>query len=466
MLTTPRALDSELPRDPSLSFNHLRRFSRRDALPEHLRAALKSNPTPNTIFVLVSPPLPDIEPLQRLLAPFAPPPEDTGDTPQTHSPDPSTITLYPVRIPLLAPLNHRQAESWTKSLWPVVFNPSAPRATVAAPPQIVNRVRDSIRSTAGHYLALAESVAEEAELSGRGRRVGAVVVDPAIRDRIVASGCAGDADQRWLDAVVAVAGDARYSRREGGAPALCELQSSAAPNPATQSYDTDLEGGPELHALMRAADLVASKRREIERDSSSGDAGASANTDSPHLHLTPLESHFLSLPDPQPLSASCRNTNTDQPPDPDDDPAEPEDTNPDTTATATRIRPRAQGGYLCIDLDIYVSREPCLCCSMGMLLSRFRAVVFPLKGRLRTGGLASEAADVVRASGPASLGVGTGGDVLHASCSEQVHGKEDASERETFYGLHWRKELNWRALGFEFVEDGTSVESDGEVFHA
>lgn len=28
------------------------------------------------------------------------------------------------------------------------------------------------------------------------------------------------------------------------------------------------------------------------------------------------------------------------------------------------------------------------------------------------------------------------------------------NDERNYYGLHWRKELNWRALCFEFVEDG------------
>lgn len=335
-----------------------------------------------------------------------------------------------------------------------MFNPSAPRATVAPPPQIVNRVQESIRSTAGHYLALAETVAEEAERFGRGRRVGAVVVDPAIRERIIATGAANE-DQRWLDAVVAVAGDARYSRREGGNPSQSERHSSAGPNPASQTYNIDLEGGPELHALMRAVDLVASKRRE-----NAGEPPSS--TDADPQDLSPLENYFLSLSDTEP--PSCPDTQSQSPENGDPHP-EPEDENPDTDAAPqiSRIRPRTQGGYLCIDLDVYVSREPCLCCSMGMLLSRFRAVVFPLKGRLRTGGLASEPSFVVAPPVPASTSTAEEGNDGSGVGETQ---KDDTGEREKYYGLHWRKELNWRALGFEFVEEGASVESEAVVFHA
>jgi tRNA-specific adenosine deaminase 3 len=49
----------------------------------------------------------------------------------------------------------------------------------------------------------------------------------------------------------------------------------------------------------------------------------------------------------------------------------------------------------------------------------------------------------------------------------EVSSAVDGQDERGYYGLHWRKELNWRALGFEFVEDGDEVKSAGmPVFHA
>lgn len=52
-------------------------------------------------------------------------------------------------------------------------------------------------------------------------------------------------------------------------------------------------------------------------------------------------------------------------------------------------------------------------------------------------------------------------------------GRTDAAlDPYTGYGLHWRQELNWRAVGFRFcVERGEEGESEGEglergLFHA
>ncbi|CAG7937700.1 unnamed protein product [Penicillium olsonii] len=451
-----KALDSAFPKDPNLPLSHLRRFAKREMLPQPLREAIEAQNAPaapgQTLFVLLSPPLPDVEKLKAILTPFAPTPAPTtptdtaADGAAEESPVP-TIHLHPVKVPLYPPFNTTQAETWTKTLWPVVFNPAAPRSFVAPPPQTLARAQESIEPHAGYYLSLAQRVAQEAEQSGLGRSVGAVIVDPAIASELAPE----DNDQTtWDEAVLAVAGDARYSRPEGGAPSQAQQHPYIAPNPASKTYNADLEGGPELHALMRAVELIARWRRENDREGPS-DTPESAR-------LSPLESHFLyrHSPVPVPLSpSSLKRKHEDHVSESDIVPASndlhtplpaPPSVDHAAPAPATpRIRTRAQGGYLCTDLDVYLSHEPCVCCSMGLLLSRFRAVVFPRGGRLESGGLASE--PVV---GPVAE------DGTEASSGEHERG---------YYGLHWRKELNWRALGFEFVED-VDVEGDGAVFHA
>ncbi|KAF7172202.1 hypothetical protein CNMCM5623_004434 [Aspergillus felis] len=450
-----KALDAAFPRDPTVPVNHLRRFAKHSQLPESLRSAVQHNESsPQTIFVLVSPPLPEVDALQKVLAPFAPASSISSENQPESAP---AISLHTIRIPTQPPLNAKQAENWTATCWPVVYNPAAPRATIAPPPQILNRALESIQPEAGHYLALAEKVAEEAEKSGRGRRIGAVVVDPEIFASIDTT---DDEDgTRWTQAVVAVAGDARYSRREAGALSASELNIGPGPPAAAQTYNSDLEGGPELHALMRTVEMIAQKRREEDR---------AASDSKPYL--SPLESYFLSQSEvstsasrldsqePSPVPEKLLKTNSALP-------VVPTTANPPPVA-APRIRSRAQGGYLCTGLDVYLTHEPCLCCSMGMLLSRFRAVIFPRKGRMVTGGLASEPV-VSPACDP---GPDPEAEPEESESKASMGESSDPATKRKYYGLHWRKELNWRALGFEFVEHddlAQCTESQPNVpFHA
>ena len=345
-------------------------------------------------------------------------------------------------------------------MWPVIFNPASPRANIAPPPQVLNRTLEAIQPRAGYYLSLAQVLAHEAEQSGLGRRVGAVVVDPAIEATLHGQ----DSDTAaWARAVVAVAGDARYIRREA---AESEQTVGGRSTPASQVYNADLEGGPELHALMRVVDMVSRRRREDQEDpipaSTSMDADSSPDKGA---YLHPLDSYFLYQTD-APAVTGCS--------EPSRVPEKYQKTD-NTTAQCTktaeppvstsRIRPRILGGYLCTDLDVYLSREPCLSCSMGLLLSRFRAVIFPRGGRMVTGGLASE---------PIAAPVASGVEEDHPARIENrdQDKSRDPRNNRKYYGLHWRKELNWRALGFEFVEDGYLFEEmgvegeDGVAFHA
>ncbi|KAJ5584162.1 uncharacterized protein N7459_003962 [Penicillium hispanicum] len=529
-----KILDSAFPRPPSLPLSHLRRFAKRETLPASLQAAVESGGSPpvtpaQSIFVVIPPPLPDVDELQSLLAPFVPDASGSATPSASQSTSdvsleasmsgqlPPKIRLITIKVPIYPPFNPSQAEKWSNTLWPVVFNPAAPRSTVAPPPQILSRAQETIQPRAGYYLSLARKVAEEAEQSGRGRGVGAVVVDPAIEADIEAAAEENGQSsmERWMDAVLAVGGDARYGRGEAGGPSQLELHRGVIPNPASMTFNADIEGGPDLHALMRAVELVARRRREDAMDGTEMAAipkpMAVLNTD-PQLstQLSPLESYFLyeadtlanassaarrlspsspkkrkhEEPNPESRTVSLESDNDlssqsdTTPPFPapplsiatQGEPSIPqslyEPSQPESAATLappnnSRIRPRSQGGYLCTDLDIYISHEPCLCCSMGMLLSRFRAVIFPRSGRMKSGGLASE---------PIVAPI-TDDHRRHDRADGDDAAKDPTStdEKRLYYGLHWRKELNWRALGFEFVEDEGEATENGSPrvdFHA
>lgn len=85
-------------------------------------------------------------------------------------------------------------------------------------------------------------------------------------------------------------------------------------------------------------------------------------------------------------------------------------------------------GYLCVDLDIYITHEPCVMCSMAILHSRFKRCVFGRRMPL-TGGLTADT----------------------------VKGKVDESvelSKGLGHGIFWRpSELNWKLLAWEWEDE-------------
>ena len=100
--------------------------------------------------------------------------------------------------------------------------------------------------------------------------------------------------------------------------------------------------------------------------------------------------------------------------------------------------PLPPGGYLCHNLEIYLTHEPCVMCSMALLHSRFGKVVFG-KRMPQTGGLCGATSS---SSGNAQDGCELGG---------------------LGHGLFWRKELNWSFLAWEALSAGVDSNSGAEL---
>lgn len=166
-------------------------------------------------------------------------------------------------------------------------------------------------------------------------------------------------------AVVAVAGDARFG--------------SPSPN-----NDTCCGGNVMGHAVMRAIGMVAKKRVFLaENRLKDWPAGEEDGQHSPLLDspLTLTEEEYFKR---------------------------------DTLE---------ENGYLCLDLKIYITHEPCVMCSMALLHSRFGRVIFEQR-MPETGALTAE-------------------------------GDNDRPYGSLGYGLFWRPvKLNWRLLCWQYARDG------------
>lgn len=147
-------------------------------------------------------------------------------------------------------------------------------------------------------------------------------------------------------------------------------------------------GNVTAHAVMRAIGMVAKKRRALLRKGLADERYSEESHMGADRPLTPLEHDMY------------------------------------TTSTV------ASDGYLCLDLELYITHEPCVMCSMAILHSRFSRVIFGQR-MLCTGGLIA-----VSENNSAS--------------------KINNSDQGLGYGLFWRQELNWRHLAWQWVADDAS----------
>jgi tRNA-specific adenosine deaminase 3 len=151
-----------------------------------------------------------------------------------------------------------------------------------------------------------------------------------------------------------------------------------------RGYERNGIGNPMAHAVLRAVGMVAQKLKSVD-----GEARIEPSNDN---DANAFREHDIFLG--YPLS-------------------------PDEHATYETGQTPSEG-YLCHGLEVYITHEPCVTCSMALLHSRFARVVFAQR-MPRTGGLCSEICTPGQPGGQNGLG----------------------------HGLFWRKELNWSLLAWE-----------------
>jgi len=272
------------------------------------------------------------------------------------------LKIQEVTVPLLAPTNPAQAATWSDEYWPTFYRKTNPfgahPATIA---KAETEMHDPIAGfiNVDEALALAEQAADEVNRNGLGVGTGCVIVERS----------------EEKTEIIAVAGDARFRSVNN-----------------EHGHGDCSQGNIMAHAVMRAVGMVGRKRLRVASQTVAKDAAkAEGNFAAVGLahNVTARDAFFVDLPVNDLERKYFEQDN---------------------------IKP---DGYLCLKLEVFMTHEPCIMCSMALVHSRVGRVVF--KHRMpQTGGLTAE--KVSNDTGPVGLG----------------------------YGLCWRKELNWQFMCWEY----------------
>lgn len=352
------------------------------------------------------------------------------------------VWLAEVMVPLVAPNSQAQAIMWSQEFWQSIYRKNNP---LGPHPHTLVRAETTISYDASIWLSMADSIAKKAKKSGMGESIGAVIVKRTIPGRPdqgkgnKKQSCnqkeedcdqdAGENGQEGCDEKISDGhnSDAANSDGLGMDDLLADVTNSikqlhisqpGTPPPTTQQTTTQSTvetkekveivaiagdarwhqhgcfgdtGNPMAHAPLRAISMVAQKLvRSEDRDKSEEQI-----------------MEFECFQDKPLLNDEQMVFDVDHP-------------SPD--------------GYLCHDLELYLSHEPCTMCSMGILHSRMGKVIFRRRMPL-TGGMTSE-------------------DRPTGICGESgMCGGNGSCGGGQGLGLHFRKELNWTLFGWEFEAD-------------
>jgi tRNA-specific adenosine deaminase 3 len=316
--------------------------------------------------------------------------------------------IFSIQVPRLAPTSQEQAILWSSQYWPTVYKKSNP---FGPHPSIVSRTEQEIRGEVEKWMDLAREVAHQANVTVSGEAVGVVIVE---RKNGVGRPVAVAGDARWAawpckgpGNVTAHAALRAIAMVAAGVKAFNESEqftgneSSSSPHPRvkTELADQVNEIGPVSTSQLESEEFAA--QRVINADFHSSQRGSQPNTNVAFIYAgrdKQVEGDIIFQD--KPILA-----------------AEKDHYDPSGTT----------GGYLCHDLEIYCTHEPCVMCSMAILHSRFGKVIFQHRMPM-TGGMCAD------------------GDLSH--------------------GLFWRKELNWTLLAWQWRPSSDDEKIEKADFHA
>ncbi|KAK5122764.1 hypothetical protein LTR85_003679 [Meristemomyces frigidus] len=326
------------------------------------------------------------------------------------------LEIKEITVPRLAPTSPAQANEWSEVYWPTFYrktNPfgAHPTAIEKAETDLHHPLEDNI--SVEQAMELSEYAGSLTEKEGFGICTGCVIVE-RVEDKTEIIAVAGDARRKPLPSEIGAdalngndeaidisitnsldgtklpisANDRTKARREK------RKKQKAAKKAECEAETTGCTSGNVMsHAVMRAIGMVGRKRlRVASQPISSAAAKAENNFAAAGLEHDEeaRDAFFLDLP----INALEQQY------------FDKDNLKPD--------------GYLCLKLEIFLTHEPCMMCSMALVHSRVGRVIF--KHRMpKTGGLTAET--VSNDTGAVGLG----------------------------YGLCWRKELNWQFMCWEYA---------------
>ncbi|KAI1179683.1 hypothetical protein F4777DRAFT_442359 [Nemania sp. FL0916] len=416
IVTIARALAGD---ETAKNLPHLRRCSKPVDLPPHVKSTFMNEGhgrmvhtgKSNWLYILLGPK--DELPYDELLRGLASVDGIRDD-----------IFLGVIPVPLLAPTSQVQANLWSQQFWQTVYRKNNP---LGPHPSNICRNTSIVSRDAPVWMTLAHQIARKSRDNGFGEPIGAVIIkrtiptkfdstknptyksersnsnmtqgslettDPttpsdesfSVRDKPAASHDSREPENDTAE--YAVTSGATGSEPE--AKETTQIVALAGDARWYQQERIGRTGNPMGHAALRAISMVAQKlvRAEDRAESSPPIMEFEAFQDGPLLD--------------------------------------------DEEVVFNAAHP-CPDGYLCHDLELYLTHEPCVMCAMAILHSRMGRIVFRHRMPL-TGGMSSE-------------------DRGYNSCGDPIACDNGPCGGGRGLGLHWRKELNWSMLGWEWETD-------------
>lgn len=333
------------------------------------------------------------------------------------------IFVAEVPIPLLAPTSQVQANMWSQQFWQTVYRKSNP---LGPHPSTISRTESTVSRDASIWMTLAHQIAKKSQKAGFGEPIGAVVIKRTIPggkhekktitnkavsvtsngegtgvtddvENVEAADMAPDDgmnDNKQMDDCKSETLTQDISAYKEEAKETTQIVAIAADARWHQQEKTGRTGNPMAHAALRAISMVAQKLVRAEQ----------------RPQNEPQIMEFEAFQDKPLLNDEQIVFNADHP---------------------------CPDGYLCHELELYLTHEPCTMCAMAILHSRMGRIVFRHRMPL-TGGMTSE-------------------DRGYDACSGSTVCEGSPCGGGKGLGLHWRKELNWTLLGWEWEADSTEA---------